>query len=115
MFIIEVNNKRELFENTIDDDFLRYLPGYYACNPEDITAHFFDEMERQKLRRHLNDDNANYFELGPSGALIKKTTTKDKKGNDKEIVVEQVQGQKLLEWPYEKDADGNLKFKGHKF
>lgn len=136
MFIIEVNGKKHLWHNSLEDDFLQFLPNHFGCEPKDITVHALTKEEAKEAKRFMKESgNGLVIEQGKMklakmtlgemlepelkvgdedpdkpGKLVKENDPRTlPKQADPTIDVKKELKLKKVEWPY----DENGKFLGH--
>ncbi len=51
MFIVEAVGNREIFNNSLKDDFLQFLPNHFGCEPSEITAYYVEDSEFEKWKK----------------------------------------------------------------
>lgn len=69
MMILTIRNKKHLFINKPEDDFLRFMPKRFGCKPEEIGVEVVDEsaeFERNRANGEMSDEDRAagvFFEL----------------------------------------------------
>lgn len=71
MFIVTILGKKHLFLNTKNDDFLRFLPEQFDCEPSDIQAEYVDEADQKLMRRTIKMNPEKQFEFDLEGKKLK--------------------------------------------
>lgn len=103
MFIVEGNGQREVFNNGMTDDFLRFMPAHFGCAAEDITVWFCDESELATVRSQ-NRGVRLYFQIEdgtPPSILIQK---KSLLGNSMDTLLT-IPGVEIAAWPYNESGE----------
>jgi uncharacterized protein YlbG (UPF0298 family) len=122
MWLIEYQGKFHIWENTIKDDFLRFIPHCLGCGSEDISAYWVGSVEDQKLI--LSKENEVKIKSDSLGIFRKSKKIRyakvDENNQEIEIIKEEVQeeqfikeveAKKLVRWPYSENGE----FQGNKF
>ena len=115
MFLIEAKGKAAVWNNSVEDDFIRFLPANLKCEPSDLSIHHIpDDLGQACI---LFEQSGGRIELG-QGKIKKFLKTVVPSLNEEtpptEIweLIEEIPLRALVSsWPYE-EVSGNLVFKG---
>ncbi len=88
MFLIEAKGKSGLWKNSLNDDFLRFLPDYFGCSAEELSVRFLSDSIGNELEIFSQQDKCR-LEMG--GGIVKKIQ------KQKVTVIEQVEETQTLE------------------
>jgi hypothetical protein len=127
MFLVKTPVKSELWNNKLNDDFIRFLPDFFECSPSELIIHFvkkdvksaLESFEKQEgCRVEYVDGKAKKFHTvtvitqeeftNPESGEV---TTVDKEEKHEELLEEITLTPLVSSWPYE-EVEGKLIFKG---
>ena len=54
MLWIESKDKKRLFRNTPDQDFIRFVPGIFECEPSDLSVWIVEPTQRKPLLKEVD-------------------------------------------------------------
>lgn len=116
MLWIEAGNKKDIFHNEVTDDFIRFLPKSFRCNPGDIAVWVIhnDSVSALKAQMQMKDDYVRWLVRGGDTLVLRVLEKKNEDGENGLIVIEEhsfMLTPATRSWPYE-EKDGKLKFIG---
>lgn len=115
MFLVEANGKAGIWQNSMNDDFIQFLPNFFGCLPKDISVTYIPDAQGRDLLEFAQQPGKR-IEVG--GGKVSKFEMKKVMVDDQEVEQEfsagEVIGQALVEsWPYQ-EKNGKLVFNGLK-
>ena len=116
MFLVEAKGKSGIWNNTLSDDFIQFLPSNLKCSPQDLSIHYIPEEVWQSYASFQQSGGTVVF---GQGKLQKYVKTIVPPLNEElpptevvELVEEAVLKPLISSWPYEEVA-GSLVFQGN--
>lgn len=72
MFYIEAKGRKEFFHNDLGDDFIRFMPRYFKCKPEELKVRYVPdgvEPEVKNSKKFIELESSYPYEEAKDGTL----------------------------------------------